>query len=91
MSWAYLVECADGSFYAGWTTDLGRRVAAHQSGRGAKYTRSRRPVRLAYAERCADKSAALRREAALKAMTHAQKRALAARWGQSKHEGDDAP
>lgn len=90
MSWAYLVECADGSLYAGWTTDLARRMAAHQSGRGAKYTRSRRPVRLAYAEQLADKSAALRREAALKAMTHAQKQALAARWRQAQQKEEPA-
>ena len=64
MDWVYMLECGDGSLYTGWTNDLARRLAAHQSGRGAKYTRGRAPVRLVYAEQCTDKSAALRREAA---------------------------
>ena len=66
MDWVYMLECGDGSLYTGWTNDLARRLAAHQSGRGAKYTRGRAPVRLVYAEQCTDKSAALRREAAVK-------------------------
>ena len=65
MDWVYMLECGDGSLYTGWTNDLARRLAAHQSGRGAKYTRGRAPVRLVYAEQCTDKSAALRREAAV--------------------------
>ena len=68
MDWVYMLECGDGSLYTGWTNDLARRLAAHQSGRGAKYTRGRAPVRLVYAEQCTDKSAALRREAAVKAL-----------------------
>lgn len=79
-NWVYMVECRDGTLYTGWTTDLARRVAAHSAGRGAKYTRSRAPVRLVYAEACAGKSAALRREAAIKKLTRAQKLALAAGW-----------
>ena len=79
-SWVYMVECRDGTLYTGWTTDLAKRVSAHSSGRGAKYTRSRAPVRLVYAEACAGKSAALRREAAIKKLTRAQKLALAAGW-----------
>jgi putative endonuclease len=62
----YLLRCRDGSLYAGATVDICRRLAAHQSGRGAAYTRSRRPVVLVYAEPARDRSAALRREAALK-------------------------
>lgn len=62
----YLLRCRDGSLYAGATVDIRRRLAAHQSGRGAAYTRSRRPVELVYAEPARDRSAALRREAALK-------------------------
>ena len=46
MDWVYMLECGDGSLYTGWTNDLARRLAAHQSGRGAKYTRGRAPVRL---------------------------------------------
>lgn len=79
-AWAYLVRCPDGSLYAGWTNDLARRLRAHQSGRGARYTRMRGGAALAYAERCADKSAALRREHALKQLTKDEKEALAARW-----------
>lgn len=78
VNWVYILECKGGSLYTGWTTDLAARLRAHQSGRGAKYTRSRRPVRLVYAEECADKSAALRREAAVKALTRTQKLALIA-------------
>ena len=82
-AWVYLLRCADGSLYAGWTNDLARRLKAHRTGAGgAKYTKShgRDAVRLAYAERCADKPAALRREAALKKLPKAQKEALAADW-----------
>lgn len=67
MSWTvYLLRCRDGTLYAGATNDLERRLAAHQAGRGAAYTRSRRPVRVVYSERQPDRGAALRREAALK-------------------------
>ncbi len=62
----YLLRCRDGSLYAGATVDIDRRLLAHQSGKGAAYTRSRRPVELVYAEPADDRSAALRREAALK-------------------------
>ena len=76
MWYVYLLRCADGTFYAGSTNDPARRLAAHNSGRGAKYTRSRRPCTLVYWEEAADKSAALRREAALKKLSRAQKAAL---------------
>lgn len=82
-AWVYLLRCADGSLYAGWTNDLARRLHAHQTGAGgAKYTKShgKAAVRLAYAERCADKSAALKREAALKKLPKTEKEALAADW-----------
>ncbi|RME06079.1 MAG: GIY-YIG nuclease family protein [Anaerolineae bacterium] len=72
----YLLECSDGSFYAGWTTDLQKRLSAHNAGRGARYTRSRLPVRLVYFEELPNRSAAQRREAALKKLTHAQKEQL---------------
>jgi putative endonuclease len=62
----YLLRCCDGSLYAGATVDIDRRLSAHQTGKGAAYTRSRRPVELVYAEPAGDRSAALRREAALK-------------------------
>lgn len=92
LNWVYMVECRDGTLYTGWTTDLAKRVAAHSAGRGAKYTRSRAPVRLVYAEACAGKSAALRREAAIKKLPRAQKLALAAGWqaeGEASQAEDD--
>jgi putative endonuclease len=73
----YLLSCADGTLYAGITTALGRRLADHNAGAGSKYTRSRRPVRLVWAESCRDRSAASRREAAVKALPRARKLALA--------------
>ena len=74
--WVYMLRCADGSLYTGYTNDVDRRAAVHNSGRGAKYTRSRRPVRVVYRERCVDRSAAIRREAAVKRLTHIQKERL---------------
>lgn len=78
MAYVYMVECADGTYYTGWTADLQARVAAHNAGTGARYTRGRRPVRLVYWERVPDVPSALRREAALKRLSRAQKRRLAA-------------
>jgi putative endonuclease len=78
MPFVYLLECADGTLYAGWTTDLAQRVAAHNRGAGARYTRGRRPVRLAYWEESESPSAALRREAALRRLSRRQKLALIA-------------
>lgn len=69
----YFLRCRDGTLYAGATVDLARRLAAHQRGRGARYTRSRRPVELVYSEPAFDRSAALRREAALKRLTRRAK------------------
>ena len=69
----YILRCGDGTLYTGITTDLERRVAAHNSGRGAKYTRSRLPVTPVYREKVPDKSAALRREREIKALTRAEK------------------
>ena len=62
----YLLRCRDCSLYTGATNDLARRLAAHRAGKGGAYTRSRLPVRVVYSERVRDRSAALRREAALK-------------------------
>ena len=78
MNYVYILECGDGSLYTGWTTDLEKRLAAHVAGRGAKYTRARGPVRMVYSEECDTKSGALRREAAIKALTRVQKQALVA-------------
>lgn len=83
-AYAYIVECADGTLYSGWTNDLEKRVDAHNAGQGAKYTRSRRPVTLRYYEEFEDKSEALRREAALKKLSRAKKQALIERGKNSK-------
>lgn len=72
----YILRCADGSLYTGITTDLARRIKAHNEGKGAKYTRSHRPVTLAYREVCSDKSAALKREAQIKKLPRAEKEKL---------------
>lgn len=68
-----MLACADGSLYTGIATDVDKRFAAHKSGRGAKYTRSHPPVAVVYREACGDKSAALRREAAIKKLPRAEK------------------
>lgn len=74
--YTYLLRCADGSLYTGWTNDLERRVKAHNAGSGAKYTRARRPVTLVYAEAFQTKEEAMQREAAIKQLTRKQKLCL---------------
>ena len=73
MNFIYIVQCSDGTLYTGWTNDLDKRMKAHNEGRGAKYTRARRPVELVYSEIFETKEEALRREYAIKRMTRAQK------------------
>jgi predicted GIY-YIG superfamily endonuclease len=77
----YVVRCVDGSLYTGISTDVSARVAAHNAGRGARYTRSRRPVELVHTERKLSQSTALRREAAIKAWPRERKLTLVAREG----------
>ncbi len=87
MAWTvYILRCGDGTLYTGCTNDLPRRLKAHQSGRGAKYTRNRGPVSLAYQEAAENKSAALRRESAIKRLTRREKLALI---GESAPEGPE--
>jgi putative endonuclease len=74
----YILECADGTLYTGITNDLARRLEVHNRGTASKYTRSRLPVRLLFAEGCADRAEASRREAQIKALPRAAKLALAA-------------
>ena len=74
--YCYILECSDGTFYTGWTTDPQRRLRQHSAGRGARYTRSHPPARLAFVESQPDRAAAMRRERALKALSRARKRAL---------------
>ncbi len=77
MPWyVYIVECRDGTLYTGSTNDVTRRLAAHNDGRGARYTRSRRPVRLRFLHRARGRSAALRREALIKGLSRPEKRRL---------------
>lgn len=77
VSWCcYLLRCADDTLYCGITNDLDKRLAAHNAGTAAKYTRTRGPVELAYVEHCADKSAALKREMAIKQLPRTGKLAL---------------
>ncbi len=78
MAWTvYIVECADGSFYTGITTDVARRVGEHNHAKqGARYTRAKRPVTLVYTEAAEDRSAATKQEIAIKKLTRAQKLAL---------------
>lgn len=76
-AFVYLLCCADGTIYTGWTLDVARRVKTHQQGRGARYTRTRRPVKLIYHERLPSRRAAMRRELAIKKMPRARKLALA--------------
>lgn len=71
--YAYMLLCADGSIYSGYTTNPERRIAVHNRGIGAKYTRSRLPVKLLYSECFSTKSEALKREAALKRLRHDEK------------------
>jgi len=74
----YLLRCDDDTLYCGITTDLDRRTQEHNQKTGAKYTRSRTPVEVVYAEKVADRGAALRREYAIKQMSRAEKEALVA-------------
>lgn len=73
MHYTYILECEDGSYYTGYTTDVEKRFTVHLSGKGAKYTRSRRPVRIAYYEEFENRSEALKRERAIKKMTREEK------------------
>lgn len=74
----YILRCGDDTLYTGSTDNVERRLAVHQSGRGAKYTRSRGPLTLVYQEEWPDKSAALKREAAIKKLTRPEKLKLIA-------------
>ena len=74
MNWyVYMLRCGDGTLYTGITDDVDKRLAAHRSGKGAKYTRGRGPLELVYTEELADKSTALKREIQIKKMSRAEK------------------
>ena len=76
MNYTYILRCADGTYYTGWTNDLDKRLAAHNAGTASKYTRPRRPVSLAYRETFDTKEEAMRREWEIKQLTRKQKEAL---------------
>jgi putative endonuclease len=79
MHFVYIISCKDGTLYTGWTTDVAARVAAHNEGNGAKYTKGRGPVTLIHTEAFESKSDALKREMAIKKLTRTEKMALASR------------
>ena len=76
MHYTYMLECKDGTYYIGYTNDLEKRIKAHNEGKGAKYTRGRGPVKLAYYEEYEDKSTAMKREWEMKQLTKIQKEML---------------
>ena len=79
MNYTYILKCKDGSLYTGWTNDLEQRVAAHNTGKGAKYTKARRPVELVYFEEFETKEQAMKREYAIKQMARKDKLELVRR------------
>ena len=76
MNYTYILECHDGTYYTGWTNDIEKRLKAHNEGKGAKYTKARRPVVLAYYEKFETKEEAMRREYAIKHMSRKEKEKL---------------
>jgi putative endonuclease len=75
-AFVYLLRCADGTLYCGWSTDPQRRLRQHEAGTASRYTRVRRPVELVWSFECADRSEAMREEARIKRLTRAEKRAI---------------
>lgn len=73
MNYTYIVECSDGTLYTGWTNNLEKRLEAHNSGKGAKYTKTRRPVKIIYTEMFETKEEAMSREFAIKRLSRQQK------------------
>ena len=74
--YCYILECADGSYYTGWTSDPERRLKQHNGGTGSRYTRSRLPVKMVYLEPQPDRAAAMKRESAIKRLSREKKRKL---------------
>lgn len=87
MNYTYILKCKDETLYTGWTNDIEKRLEVHNAGKGAKYTRARRPVELVYLEQFETKEEAMRREYAIKHMTRKEKLRLAA--GYKKETGED--
>lgn len=78
MNYTYILRCKDGTLYTGWTKDLNRRVKEHNAGKGAKYTKARRPVKLVYCEEFSTRTEAMKRECAIKRMRREEKERLIA-------------
>ena len=78
MNYTYIVKCADSTLYTGWTNDLDKRIKAHNNGKGAKYTKTRRPVKLVYYEEHETKNEAMSREYEIKQLKREQKEQLMA-------------
>ncbi len=76
MNYVYILECSDKTYYTGWTKDLEKRINTHNNGKGAKYTRGRRPVKLIYFENFNDKVEAMKREYEIKQMSRKEKEKL---------------
>ncbi len=76
MNYTYILRCADGSYYTGWTTDPEKRLQAHNAGKGSKYTRSRLPAEIVHLEEFGTKEEAMRRERQIKQLTRQQKQEL---------------
>ena len=89
-AWTYILKCADGSFYIGWTNDLPRRLAAHNAGKGARYTRGRGPVQPVYWEEFDEFRAAQRREWQLKQLSRKEKECLVSRFAQERRGQEGA-
>ena len=91
MNYVYILRCCDDTLYCGWTTDLEKRLDAHNSGHGAKYTRSRRPVALVYAEEYEDRHDARSREWHIKRMSREEKLRLVQGWKESSDRSGSTP
>ena len=80
MNYTYILQCSDGTYYTGWTNDLEKRLDAHNTGKGAKYTKTRRPVTLMYYEMFATKEEAMKWEYAIKQLNRKKKTELIEKW-----------
>ena len=80
MNYVYILSCSDNTLYTGWTNDLERRINVHSSGKGAKYTRGRLPVKLVYFEKFNDKKLAMKREYEIKRLSREEKLKLIKDW-----------
>lgn len=76
MNYTYILKCKDDSLYTGWTNDLKKRITSHNAGKGAKYTKARRPVKLVYYEEFQTREEAMKREYAIKQLSRKEKEAL---------------